>query len=68
MDANIKKLEEKLAFMQLDLQQMSDEIFAQQREITKLKSKIDRLEDKVKSLDQNHGILSPDDDIPPPHY
>ena len=68
MDANIKKLEEKLAFMQLDLQQMSDELFAQQREITKLKSQIHRLEDKVKSLDQTNGILPPEEDVPPPHY
>ena len=68
MDEHVKKLEEKLAFMQQDLQQMSDELFAQQREIEKLKINIIRLEDKVKSLDQHDGILSPEDDTPPPHY
>ena len=68
MDDQVKKLEEKLAFLQLDLQQMSDELFSQQREITMLKVKILNLEDKVKSLDHQNGILHPEDDSPPPHY
>lgn len=68
MDDQVKKLEEKLAFLQLDLQQMSDELFSQQREITMLKVKIHNLEDKVKSLDHQTGILRPDEDSPPPHY
>ena len=68
MDDQVKKLEEKIAFLQLDLQQMSDELFSQQREITMLKVKIHNLEDKVKSLDHQTGILRPDEDSPPPHY
>ena len=68
MDTMIQKLEEKLAFMQVELQQMSDELFAQQREISILQAKINHLEDKIKSGDYHHGILRPDEDSPPPHY
>ena len=68
MDRNRQSLEEQLTLMQADQAQMSDELYAQQKEIQHLKLMIDALTRKLQSLETDDGILRPDEDQPPPHY
>jgi SlyX protein len=68
MDANRQSLEEQLTLMQADQAQMSEELYAQQKEIAHLRLMIDALTRKLQSLETDDGILRPDEDQPPPHY
>jgi|GEM_PF-419553 len=68
MDSKIKKLEEQTAILQAELSQMSDELYAQQREIEQLRNAIGNLSSKLQNVPTDSGILSPDEDVPPPHY
>jgi SlyX protein len=68
MDKNRQSLEEQLTLMQADQAEMSDELYAQQKEIQQLKLMIDALTRKLQSLETDDGILRPDEDQPPPHY
>ena len=68
MDNRITRLEEQIALMQADLSQISDELYAQQRENGSLRRKIETLNDRIQSVQSDSGILKPEEDSPPPHY
>ena len=68
MDTKIKKLEEQTAILQAELSQMSDELYAQQKEIELLRIDIDNLKSKLQNVPTDSGILTADEDVPPPHY
>ena len=68
MDDRITKLEEQIALMQADLSQISDELYAQQRENGSLRREIQTLKDRIYSVQSDSGILKPEEDSPPPHY
>ena len=68
MDDRITKLEEQIALMQADLSQISDELYAQQRENSSLRREIQTLKDRIYSVQSDSGILKPEEDSPPPHY
>jgi len=53
--------------MQAEIAQMSEELYAQQKDITALRMEIAVLTTKLQST-QESGILRPDEDVPPPHY
>ena len=68
MDDRITRLEEQIALMQADLSQISDELYAQQRENGSLRREIQTLKDRIFSVQSDSGILKPEEDSPPPHY
>ena len=68
MDDRITRLEEQIALMQADLSQISDELYAQQKENSSLRREIETLKDRIKSVQSDSGILKPEEDSPPPHY
>ena len=68
MEKIVKKLEEQISFMQQEISQMSDEIFIQQKEISKLTIILVNLKNKLNDIENNIGIRNLDDDTPPPHY
>ena len=68
MDDRITRLEEQIPLMQADLSQISDELYAQQKENGSLRREIETLKDRIKSVQSDSGILKPEEDSPPPHY
>lgn len=64
----IQELQEIITNLQAELNAMSGELYRQQKEITALTIQIGYLNDKLKSVQQDSGILRSDEDIPPPHY
>ena len=61
-------MEEQVALIQADLSQMSDELYAQQREIGSLRQEIETLKSRLLSAQSDGDILTPEEDGPPPHY
>ncbi|MGB1864143.1 MAG: SlyX family protein [Candidatus Puniceispirillum sp.] len=68
MDSKIRKLEELTAILQAELSQMSDELYAQQKDIEQLRIEIGTLKSKLQNVPTDSGILTADEDTPPPHY
>ena len=68
MEQTIHYLEEKMAIMQRDLAQMSHAVYAQQKEVAQLMLEIEKLKSRLENMQPDSGILSPNDDVPPPHY
>ena len=68
MDSKIRKLEELTAILQAELSQMSDELYAQQKDIEQLRIEIGNLKSKLQNFPTDSGILTADEDTPPPHY
>ena len=67
MDKKLHDIQEQAAFMQAEIAQMSEELYAQQKDIAALRMEITVLTSKLQST-QESGILRPDEDVPPPHY
>ena len=67
MDKKLQDIQEQAAFMQAEIAQMSEELYAQQKDIAALRMEITVLTSKLQST-QESGILRPDEDAPPPHY
>ncbi|MEJ6672951.1 MAG: SlyX family protein [Alphaproteobacteria bacterium] len=67
MDKKLQEIQEQAAFMQAEIAQLSEELYAQQKDITVLRMEIAVLTAKLQST-QESGILRPDEDVPPPHY
>ena len=67
MDTEIK-IEEKISLLQLELSQMSDEIYNQQKEIVELKLQFKKLKFELQNFQDDNVITSNQDDKLPPHY
>ena len=67
MDKKLQEIQEQAAFMQAEIAQLSEELYAQQKDITVLRMEIAVLTAKLQST-QESGILRPAEDVPPPHY
>tara|TARA_B110000003_G_C16172870_1_gene348264 strand:+ start:174 stop:380 length:207 start_codon:yes stop_codon:yes gene_type:complete len=68
MESINKKFEEQITYLQLEISQMSDELYSQQKEISVLKKQISLLKKKIDEFD--NGIVSNinKEDKKPPHY
>jgi len=64
----IKKLEEQTTFIQQEILQMSDELYAQQKEILNLNKEIEKLKSKLHIIENDSGIGSLNEETLPPHY
>jgi SlyX protein len=67
MDTEIK-IEEKISLLQLELSQMSDEIYNQQKEIVELKLQFNKLKFELQNFQDDNVITSNQVDKLPPHY
>lgn len=68
MDNKVKELQELTANMQAEIQQMSEELFTQQKELTVLRSEIELLTQRMQTTFSDNDILRTDEDKLPPHY
>jgi len=68
MEQDIQTLQEQIAYMQSELGQLSDELYAQQKEMAKLRLEILKLQQKLQASHNDSGILNAAEDVPPPHY
>lgn len=67
MDERIDRLEEKLAFQDQSIQELTDALYRQQQEIDALREHSALLADRLEAL-KSTGDGSTDNDGAPPHY
>lgn len=67
MEERIEELESRHAFMEMNIEQLSQTVYEQHKTIEALRAQIKRLEDKIKSA-ENSGSSFLHDEPPPPHY
>ena len=65
--ARIDELETRLAQQDQAITEMSDEVYRQQRQISKLETEISRLIDRIQGLAASEPAPGPADEVPP-HY
>lgn len=68
MREEMMRLEENVANLQNELMQVSQEVYAQQKEITQLMLEIQKLKSLLEHHNSDSGILRASEDKPPPHY
>ena len=68
METKINHLEEQMAILQHEMAQMSHEVYAQQKELSHLLLEIEKLKSRLEGVQPESGILTANEDIPPPHY
>ncbi len=66
-DDRLTQIETKLSFQEAAVQELSDLIYAQQKEIDGLQALCRRLVERLQSLTETPGSRDPADDVPP-HY
>ncbi len=64
----ITKLQEIVAHQSEDISRLSDELYAQQKEIAELYRQIASLKVKLQSAIEDSGVKPIEDEAPPPHY
>lgn len=67
MDSRLNELESRIAFQDLALQELSDVVARQQREIAGLRLAIEALHAQIQAT-ASVGGRAPADEPPPPHY
>jgi uncharacterized coiled-coil protein SlyX len=68
MDPIIITLQEMLAHQQREIETLSDELYAQQKEIASRRAQMVMLGSKVQTMEANEGNPTGDREPPPPHY
>lgn len=69
MDAITIKLQEMLTCQALDIAQLSEELYAQQKEVSELKKQYAELKQRIQSLaDEGEAPSDITNEPPPPHY
>ncbi len=68
MQQQLIELESKLAFQEDIVNSLNNELHQHQMRIEKLQQQVMLLADKLRQLPEDQGILSPEDEPPPPHY
>ena len=66
-DERLTEIETKLAFQEAAVQELSDLVYAQQKEIERLTALTRRLLDRIDTLSERGGDSEPADEVPP-HY
>ncbi len=69
MDKTIIQLQEAIAHQSADISHLSDELYAQQKELAALRQQMDALNAKLKTMAEDQGdAQAHGDEPPPPHY
>jgi SlyX protein len=67
MNNEIETLQTRLTYQESAIQEMSDEIANQQRQITALLNDVEQLRRELRSMTPSM-VAAPADEPPPPHY
>ena len=67
MSDDIEELQTRLAYQEAAMQQMSDEIANQQKQITDLLNEVEQLRREMRAMTPSM-VADPGDEPPPPHY
>lgn len=67
LEARIIELETKISYQDHTIQELSDVIARQQRQIDRLETDTKRIRDHLKGGSESH-LARPDEETPPPHY
>ncbi|GAB6089796.1 SlyX family protein [Spirochaeta dissipatitropha] len=67
MEERIEELESRQAFMEMNIEQLSQTVYEQHKLIDTLRAQVKRLEEKSKSAEESGGSFL-HDEPPPPHY
>ncbi len=67
MEARIAELEIKFMEQEATLESLSEQVYLQQQEITKLTRHLEVMKDRLKSMAQS-PVASMAEETPPPHY
>jgi SlyX protein len=67
VDQSIEEIESKITYLEHAIGELSDVVFAQQREIRALKTEIDQLRDRLEAAREEERPAGPDLERPP-HY
>ena len=70
MDASQVELESRLAYQEQALNELSDTLYQQQKELEKLHTMVKHLSEQLRSLNDGGGAVAEShlDNQPPPHY
>lgn len=68
MNDAIITLQELIEYQREDIAKLSEELYAQQREVTQLKLLVLKLNDKIQALESSRAAGDVGDEPPPPHY
>lgn len=68
MQQQLIELESKLAFQEDTVNSLNNELHQHQMRIEKLQQQVMLLAEKLRQLPDDQGILSPEEEPPPPHY
>jgi SlyX protein len=68
MQQQLIELESKLSFQEDTVHNLNNELHQHQIRIEKLQQQVILLAEKLRQLPDDQGILSPEDEPPPPHY
>ena len=68
MENLIKKLEEKIDFLQHEISQMSDELYSQQKELSVLKKQILNFQKRINDIENGNETDTVMENKKPPHY
>ena len=66
-DERLERIETKLAYQDEAVQELSDLVYAQQKQIDRLEALCRRLVDRLETLEEPPGSGDPADEVPP-HY
>ncbi len=61
-------LEEKIAYLEHEVSQLSDELYAQQKEISLLREALERVNETIKNNSDGSPMRDASEETPPPHY
>jgi SlyX protein len=67
LEERIIDLETRLAFQEDTIEQLNQELIAQQRQLELVLRRLEAAEDRLKSL-QSSVVALPHEETPPPHY
>jgi SlyX protein len=67
MESRLTELEIRYMRLEKTIQELSDVVYRQEREIGRLSRELDRLRVQVGTLDPG-GVTDPGEEPPPPHY
>lgn len=68
MDDTIIKLQETVAYQNVEIAQLSEELYTQQKELAALRLQLDRLSSLMQNSQAQPGTHDGTPEPPPPHY
>ncbi|WP_144394288.1 SlyX family protein [Pleionea sediminis] len=68
LEEKVTDLECKLTFQEDTIEILNETVLAQQKSIDQLMEHMRKMQSQLVSLQQDHAVVSPEQEPPPPHY